>query len=133
MDLQRVQEKRVKRSSKFLIPTKSHGRVIHVFLNSDMRNGHEGLALTARQNKIDIAQLQPGQYLVFINSKKDRLKVYAAFGVVAYLRLPSGQTLNMESIRLIPRAFNGGINLDYDKALRETLEEALQRRNRSVE
>lgn len=104
------------------------GRVLQCFLNADLRCGHEGLATLAKQNGIDITQLQPGQYVLFINSHKDKLKLYASNNVVAYLKLSTGQRLNMATIQLIPKAFRGTGTIDYDKALREVLLTALARK-----
>ena len=104
------------------------GRVLQCFLNADLRCGHEGLAILAKQNGIDITELKPGQYVLFINSHKDKLKLYACNNVVAYLKLPSGQRLNMATIQLIPKAFRGTGTIDYDKALKEVILTALARK-----
>lgn len=101
-------------------------RVIQCYLNSDLRNGHEGLTALAKKNGIHTGKLEAGQYVVFINSRKDRLKLYAANNVVAYLKLEDGRKIDLNTIRLIPQVFNGSGKIDYDRALRETLETALR-------
>lgn len=112
---------------KIFAPT---SRVLQCFLNADLRCGHNGLSALSRQNGIDITKLRPGQYVLFINSKKDKLKLYACNNVLAYLRLPAGGRLNMAAIQLIPRAFQNTGRIDYDKALREVLLTALARQRR---
>ena len=87
-----------------------------------------GASYIGKQNGIDITELKPGQYVLFINSHKDKLKLYACNNVVAYLKLPSGQRLNMATIQLIPKAFRGTGTIDYDKALKEVILTALARK-----
>lgn len=109
--------------------TRPHtSKVLQCFLNADLRCGHEGLSALAKQSGIDITKLQPGQYVLFINSSKDKLKLYASNNVVAYLKLSTGQRLNMATIQLIPKAFQGTGRIDYDKALKEVLLTALARK-----
>jgi hypothetical protein len=104
------------------------GRVLQIFLNADLRNGHEGLAELAKERGIDVTKLLPGQYVVFVNAGKDKLKLYAAANVLAYLKLTGGQKFDLRVIAFIPKAFNGSGKLDYDKALKDAVEEALRKR-----
>lgn len=104
------------------------GRVLQCFLNTDMRMGHDGLRKLAKDNKINVDDLQPGQYLVFINNAKDKLKIYASFGVIAYQRMEKGRKLDLNVIPYIPKAFNGTGRLDYEQSLKEVLEKALEKR-----
>lgn len=110
--------------------TKSAGRVINFFTNVDFRLGHDGLAKLSKQNAVDVAKLNNGQYIVFVNSAKDRVKVFAANNVIAYLKLPHGRKVDSRVIQEIPSAFQGNGTLDYDKALKAAVEKALARRNR---
>lgn len=103
------------------------GRVLQIFLNHDLRNGHDGLSGIAKEAGIDTRKLVPGQYVAFINAKKDKLKLYAANGVVAYLKLEAGRKIDERVIRELPRVFQGG-RIDYDKALKEVVETALARK-----
>jgi hypothetical protein len=95
------------------------GRIVQCYLNADLRAGHEGLAKLAAKDGIKVKDLEPGHCVIFINSGKDKLKMYAANNVIAYLRLDTGR-LNMNTIQFIPHAFRAG-KIDYDKVLRETL------------
>lgn len=105
-------------------------RVVQVFLGTDLRCTHLGLALIAKQHKINVEKLEPGEYVLFLNNDKNKLKLYAANHIVAYLRLPDNQKLDMKTIQLIPRAFQGSGRIDYDKALKQVLEEALAKKQR---
>lgn len=100
-------------------------RILQVYLNADMRNGHDGLTKMAKKDKINVGSLDPGQIVVFVNGKKTKVKVYAANQVIAYLRLPAGQYVDLRTIQLIPKAFSAPGRLDYEAALREVLEKEL--------
>lgn len=93
------------------------GRLLQVWLNQDMRNGHEGLAEVAKQGGLDVSKLKPGQYLVFINAKMDRIKMYGANNVVAYQVLEGGRKVDLRVVREIPKVFQSTGKLDYDLAL----------------
>ena len=105
----------------------SKSRALQVFLNADFRCAHEGLALIAKSHKIDVSKLEIGEYLIFVNTAKDRLKLYAANNVVAYLKLKTGK-IDLRTIQLIPQAFNGSGRIDYDAALKEVIDRELARK-----
>lgn len=106
-------------------------RAIQIFLDSDLRCSHDGLAMIAKKEKIDVSKLEPGEYVIFVNSAKDKCKVYAAFNVVAYLKPPKGHKIEMKVIQLIPVAFAATGRIDYDKALKELLEKELTWKGRN--
>ncbi len=103
-------------------------RVVQVFMNADLRNGHEGLAKMAKEFKIDVEKLNPGEFVIFINAHKDRLKLYAANHVIAYLKAPKGGRLDLRTIQLIPETFMAKGKIDYDADLKRVLLEFLARR-----
>ena len=109
-------------------PVRAAGRIVSVIMNVNMGKSHDGLSELAKQFRVDPKKLEPGQYLVFINTAKNRIKVFTANSVIAYLRLERGQQLAMETIRLIPQAFRSTGTLDYDAALKEALLEIFRRR-----
>jgi len=90
-------------------------RVIRIFQNADLRGQHDGLSLAALEHKIDCKKLKPGEFVVFINRKQDRAKVYATNNVVAFMKHPENRRLDLQTIRYIPRVFNGGA-FAYDDA-----------------
>lgn len=109
------------------------GRILQVFSNADLRNGHDGLTTIAKLQGIDVARLRRGEYVIFINSSRDKLKLFATHNVVAYYKTRPGEVLDLRTISLIPRAFNGSGRIDYDSALKEAVEQALARRRRQKE
>jgi hypothetical protein len=103
-------------------------KIVQVFLGADLRNSHDGLTALAKSKKIDVTKLEPGQFVLFINHSRDRLKLFAANNVIAYLKVPSGR-LNMATISLIPQAFHTTGKIEYDKVLREVLIRELERKS----
>ena len=99
--------------------------IVQCFFGADLRAGHEGLAKLARKHDLNVSTLAPGQYVIFINSHKDKLKLYAASNVIAYLRLERGRKIDLNAIREIPRVFQGRGRLDYDAALKEAITKAM--------
>lgn len=100
-------------------------RLLRVFLNADMRNQHDGLRALAKTEKINIDKLEVGEMVLFINSDKNRVKLYGSNNVLAYLKLDKGK-IDMRTISLIPRAFSGSGKIDYDAALKEVLTRELK-------
>lgn len=105
------------------------GRIVQVVMNTNLRAGHEGLAKLAKDLGVDVKRLQAGQYLIFINSRQDKLKVYTANNIVAYWRGDAGQRVSLDALRYVPQAFQAKGQLDYDTALRQSLSERLVHRS----
>lgn len=110
--------------------TKDGGKVIGIFLNVDLRNGHFGLAELAKKKDIDINDLKPGNFVFFFNTKKDTMKLYCASNFIAYHRSPHGK-IDMSIVREIPKIFgaDGTMNLEaaVDKALDNMLTKRLKK------
>lgn len=101
-------------------------RLLQVFFNSDLRCSHDGLSQLAKEHDINVSALEPGEYVIFVNSAKNRLKLYASNNVLAYLKLDSGKGIDLRTIALIPKAFKASGKLDYDQALKEVLTKELK-------
>jgi hypothetical protein len=95
-------------------------KLLQVFLGADLRNSHEGLSAIAKANRIDPDTLPPGDYIIFINTARDKLKLYAANQVLAYLKLKTGK-IDLRTISLIPQAFKASGKIQYDETLKELL------------
>lgn len=96
-------------------------RVIRFFQNADLRCSHLGLRTIALEHGIDPYELSPGEFIVFANKKINKLKIYAPGNVIAYVKPPNDQRIDLNVIRLIPRFFNGS-EFNYDSALRKHFE-----------
>lgn len=104
-----------------------NGGIVQLFTNVSMRYAHNGLADIAKEVGIDVETLQPGQYVVFLNTAQDRVKVYSSRGVLAYYRSETGR-IQPQAIANIPEAFLGPSHLEWDVGLRRALEQILSRR-----
>lgn len=97
-------------------------RIVRYFPDADMRGQHLALSTVALKVKIHTDELKSGEFLVFVNRKRDKLKMYTGGNVVAYLKMPQGQRIDPAVIRNLPKHFSGaGIN--YDAAMKETMQE----------
>lgn len=103
-------------------------RAIQIFLNCDLRCCHEGLAEVAKKNKIDVKKLNPGEFVIFINASKNRLKLYTANNVIAYLKLQENQKIDLRVIALIPQAFEATGKINYDENLKKVIEKELSKK-----
>ena len=99
-------------------------KVVRVFFDADMRGQHKALSEMATKARVKTDNLANGQYVVFVNRAKDRIKIFASNNIIAYYKSPSGR-IDMNTIALIPMAFEGPRGLNYDKALANTLEKRL--------
>jgi hypothetical protein len=104
-------------------------RVKYVINGVHMACQHAGLAaLLKKETKIDIKTLSPDDIVICINSRGDKLKMFAGSGlVVGYLKMPGGQKIFKEAVQYIPQAF-GSSGLDFDKACKLALEKRLEGR-----
>lgn len=91
-------------------------QVKRIFLNADFRKQHDGLIQLAQEHHLNIAALEPGEHVVFVNSQRNKIKMFSHGQVLSYLRLTSGK-VDLETLQAIPRAFKGNLTLAYDKAL----------------
>jgi hypothetical protein len=113
--------------------------VLEIFHDVNLINSHDGLAEWARANssgRVKPDKLKPGQFLIFINVKRDAVKVMVGVdeldsrNIVAHYKSPHGR-LEMQAIKYIPRAF-GAAGFNWNNALRLALEEMLPEKRRKT-
>lgn len=102
-------------------------RLVQCFLDTDMRNQHDGLAKLAAKRDVNVYKLRKGEHIVFINGKLNRVKMFSKGGVLSYLKLRKGMEFNLDTLRKIPEAFNESesFELIYSKALKSAIREKL--------
>lgn len=101
-------------------------RVVQCFFDVNMQNGHDGLQLIAKKGGVDVRLLGQGEFVVFINRDRNRIKLYATNNTTAYYKRPRGASpLSLESIPNIVKAFGQSGKIDYDRALKQTIEKKL--------
>jgi hypothetical protein len=108
-------------------PVTKVGRILQVFLDSDLRSGHDGLSKIAERNKVDTKKLGAGQYLVFINRSKTMVKVFTGNQIIAHHKSRRGR-ITMDAIKFIPEAFTGSGDFYMEAAIKKSLQEILARR-----
>lgn len=96
-------------------------KIVRVFPNADLRNGHLGLAKLARNHQ---SVLEDGNFLLFINRRQSAFKLFTS-NLVTHYRSPRGRVM-VEAIRYIPEAFNG-TKFNFDKAIDLALTKALNK------
>lgn len=100
-------------------PKRGEGKIVQVFTNVNMGKGHDGLNALCTAHDIDVSDLDPGHYVVFTNRAMDKVKIFGSNNVIAYLKLPVGTHVSLASLALIPIAFQGSPNIEYDQSLGE--------------
>lgn len=100
-------------------------RILRVVFNADLRNSHDGLEAIAKDFKLKVSELEIGEFVVFMNTRKTAIKIYAAGNTIAHFKMPGGKKLNLKTIAMIPRYFNGS-EFRYDQALREVIEKEIR-------
>lgn len=104
---------------------KPHSRgIMQIFWDVDFRCQHIGLGKILEEHGIDPKNMKPGDYVVFINTRQDRLRVLSGTpdksrGVLSYYISPRGR-IEKRSLQYIPQAF-GARGFEYSKALEKAL------------
>lgn len=102
-------------------------RIVRVIFDADLRCSHDGLRATAKKLSVSVDDLNMGEYVVFINSKKNMLKLYASGNTIAHFKTPDHRKMNLKVIAQIPKYFNGR-ELKYDDALKAVIEKEFGRK-----
>lgn len=105
-------------------------RIIRCFFETDMRMSHPGLTDIARKHKVDIDQVGDGEHLIFINSAQNKMKMLSKNNVLSYLRLPGNRRVSLEAIAEIPRVYGAPGEINYERALKNTLIEMLSKKKK---
>lgn len=104
-------------------------KIVRCFFDTHMGLAHDGLREVAKRQGLNLDKLERGEFVVFINTSKDRLKIFATKNTFAYWRAQKGMKLDLQVICEIPRVFNGSDIGDYDKALESALVHKLASRD----
>lgn len=92
-----------------------------VIRNVDHRARHDGLALTIKKHTgINIDTLEPGQFVLLMNTERTILSLYGPNRVLVQQKLRHPVSTEA-ALRELPRIFLQDKTLDYDQALRDFL------------
>ena len=97
-------------------------RVVRYFPDTDLRCNHLGLSDIAKKHNIDVRNLKPGEFCVFVNKRETALKIFAPQNTLVYLKSPGNYPLDLRVVKYIPRFFNGTA-FNYPAGLRQIFEE----------
>lgn len=97
-------------------------RIVQVFINADLRGQHRTLSALAHGSGIDTDALHEKQFLVFINKKRNMMKCYVAGNTITFTKRDA---IDFHAIQYLPQVFGATAKLDYDEALRISLEKVL--------
>lgn len=100
-------------------------KIVYYFPNSDLRCSHDGLTIVAKREGKDPKTLNPGEFMVFVNTRKNMLKIFAARNVIAHYR--QNGAIDLRILQHLPEVFNGG-GFNYSAALRKVLERDFAKR-----
>lgn len=90
-------------------------KLIKYVPDTDLRMGYDGL-----NKKVPLQSLSKGEFVAFVNRKKDKLKLCTGGDVTAYLRLKNGQRIDPRVIQYLPEYFNGE-TIEYGAAVEKVL------------
>lgn len=100
-------------------------KILRVFLDTDMRNQHDGLEKIATKNKVSLIDLDQGSHVIFVNTRCNKIKIYSSNGVLSYMKKDTGGKLDLNMIEMIPHSFNQTGAIDWNKAAKLSLEKKL--------
>ena len=97
------------------------GKVLHWVPDTYMNNAHEGLAAIAKKElKVNVSDLRPGEFVLFMNARFTAFKVYGAGNMILHYRDPNNRRLNAKAVLQLPH-FIRGQHINYDKSLTATI------------
>lgn len=100
-------------------------KIIYYFPNADLRCAHDGLTLQAKKQGKDPKALNPGEFIVFVNTRKNMIKIFAARNVLAHYKQQG--VIDLRILKHLPEVFNGS-GFNYSTALRKVLENDFSKR-----
>lgn len=90
-------------------------RLVRYVPDADLRRGYTGLSL-----QVPLSKLDKGEFVAFVNVRRDKIKLCTCNDLVAYLRLPPGEKIDPSVIQHLPEYFDGK-SINYDGAVEKAL------------
>ena len=111
-------------------------KLVHIIWDADLRGRQPGLAAQMKTvAKLKPTDLDPGELVVFVNRKRDKIAVLAgvseeeSLGVMGYYCSPSGRVDTM-ALQYIPQSFGANGRMDMNEATRKAILERLKKKGR---
>lgn len=102
-------------------------RIVLAIENVHMGLAHDGLASLAKKFKFNVEKLEVGEMILFLNRKRDKLKIYGCNQCLGYYRSPGGR-IALEALQYLPTAFSGQATIDLSEAMEKSLRLSIERR-----
>lgn len=93
----------------------TQNKLVRYVPDADLRVGYDGL-----QRIVRLQNLGKGEFVAFVNRKRDKIKLATGNDMIAYHRLPQGHKVDPRVIALLPEYFDGG-QINYDAAVEKVL------------
>lgn len=90
-------------------------KLVRYVPDADLRVGYDGL-----QKIVKLQNLGKGEFVAFVNRRRDKIKLATGNDTLAYHRLPQGQRVDPKVIAILPEYFDGA-TLNYDAAVEKSL------------
>lgn len=81
----------------------------------------------AHKEGVEADALLKGEHVVFINKKRNRLKMLSSDAMLTFLKMPDNRPIDLSVVSTLPNYFQGG-TLNYNGAVKRVLEGALIRK-----
>lgn len=73
-------------------------RITKLFYEVDLKCGHAGLGKLAAKHGVNVGGLKPGEHVLFVNKRRDKVKVMSHGGVLSYFKSLHGR-LSLAEVR----------------------------------
>jgi hypothetical protein len=102
-------------------------RIIEIFFDVNMSLCHKGLTEHAKRRRRNVAELKPGEFILFYNKRVSAVKAFGANGVYLHTKTPDNRQFNLRAMQLLPK-FMSDTTIGYDRALRAVVEAEMKSR-----
>jgi hypothetical protein len=102
-----------------------HNKLLRVFLDTNMQLGHKGLTDLAAKHGSSPRKLGPGEHIVFVNRRGNRMKIFSANNVISYKANDTNSPLELGTLQHFAECF-GANGFEYTQALKKVLTERLR-------
>ncbi len=93
---------------------------VKAFLDVDMGYRYQGLTVLLAENDLTIDAVNPGEVIVFLNTRRDKAWILCHGPYLVYLTNLNGVTPT--TLARLPRAFNADAEVNLSDEMREILE-----------
>ena len=95
-------------------------KVLHLFTEVSMSNGHDGLIAMASRRKVNVKNLDVGDFALFINKRLTAMKLFGANNVIVHYKAPDNRPIDPRALRYVPR-FVSETDIGYDSGVLELI------------